>query len=431
MASNQFNLLTKKRFMPLFLTQFLGICNDHMLRDTVFAFGIYTLGTQYSFSNKTISILVSMVCLAPFLIFSGHAGFVGDKYEKSFILRSLKVLELLTVVLAGIAFYLNSIWLLLLVLGAMALKATYFFPVKHSIMPELLHPDELIGGNAFVATGSFLSVFLGLTLGFTLIRSLDNMTMVTCVMLIIAVLGLLISYKINRGESFAPDLTIGANLLYLNFKVISLSYTNKIVFLCIICIAWFWGVNFIYLLEFPYYCSHVLHSDQHIMLTILILLVVVIGVGALLCNLILHSKIRLTFVPLSLMLMFVFSIDIYYSSLSFMQHNNDIIYTFSDLVYAEGGLRIIFDIMLFGFGGGVFVVPLYATLQNKSDPIQRARNVACSGLMNAFSIFLVILIAVSLAHFGVSVLKTIWLVPISALVLLLYFSVTVRSALHD
>ena len=60
---------------------------------------------------------------------------------------------------AAIAFYLESIELLIAILFLMGTQSSLFGPVKYSLLPQALKSEELVGGNAMVEFGTFLAIF--------------------------------------------------------------------------------------------------------------------------------------------------------------------------------------------------------------------------------------------------------------------------------
>ena len=104
-----------------------------------------------------------LFCL--FSFFSATAGQIADKYEKSVLIRWVKVLEIAIMAVAAVAFYMNSVWFLVFLLFLMGTQSAFFGPVKYSIIPDHLQTDEIVGGNAMVEMGTFVAILLGLVAG--------------------------------------------------------------------------------------------------------------------------------------------------------------------------------------------------------------------------------------------------------------------------
>src|SRR3954470_20251246 len=98
-----FNLLGKKRFGPFFGVQFLGALNDNLFKNTMvilFAFRAVTEAESGLLTN-----LAAGLFILPFFLFSGVAGQIADKLDKSRIMRFIKAAEIGIMVIASIGFF--------------------------------------------------------------------------------------------------------------------------------------------------------------------------------------------------------------------------------------------------------------------------------------------------------------------------------------
>ena len=157
-------LLSTRRFRPFFLTQLLGAFNDNLYKNglTIFiAFQAANISQQQS--NTLVNVAAGLFIL-PFFLFSPIAGQLADKYEKSMLIRRVKLLEIGIMLLGLGAFVLQSPVLLVGILFLMGTQSALFGPVKYSLLPQALRPEELVGGNAMVEVGTFLAILLGLIL---------------------------------------------------------------------------------------------------------------------------------------------------------------------------------------------------------------------------------------------------------------------------
>ena len=163
--SNQFSLLGQRRFAPFFLTQFLGALNDNVFRNGLIILvtfqGILVLGMDKS----QLANVASLLFILPFFLFSATAGQFADKYEKSMLIRRIKLFEIALMILAATALLTRSYPLLLVILFLMGCQSTLFGPVKYAYLPQQLETSELVGGNALIEAGTYVAIILGLILG--------------------------------------------------------------------------------------------------------------------------------------------------------------------------------------------------------------------------------------------------------------------------
>lgn len=101
----------------------------------------------------------------PFFLFSALAGQLADKFEKSVLIRRIKLAEILIMAVAALGFWLDSITLLLAVICVLGVQATLFGPVKYALLPQHLRAAELVGGNAWIDAGTFVAILLGTVAG--------------------------------------------------------------------------------------------------------------------------------------------------------------------------------------------------------------------------------------------------------------------------
>ena len=147
--ASQFRLLGTRRFLPFFLTQFLGAFNDNLFRNAVVV--SITFGATVAGRDAGILSNVSQgLFILPFFLFSALSGQLADKYEKSRLIRQTRFAEVLLMCAGAVALYYGKIPALLAVIFLLGVLATIFGPLKYSLMPQHLRQSELVGGNADV-----------------------------------------------------------------------------------------------------------------------------------------------------------------------------------------------------------------------------------------------------------------------------------------
>ena len=165
MSNNQFDLLGKRRFLPLFITQALGAFNDNVFKNGILFLVTFVLADQSGLNAPLLVAMAGGIFIFPFFLFSASAGQLAEKYDKVAQIRLLKLTELGLMIAAGIGFMLQSVWYLMAILFLMGTQSAFFGPIKYSILPEQLKSKELLGGNALVQAGTFLAILLGTIAG--------------------------------------------------------------------------------------------------------------------------------------------------------------------------------------------------------------------------------------------------------------------------
>ena len=384
MAESQFHLLKTRRFLPLFLTQFLGAFNDNLFKNALVILITYVAAEKAGYNPQILVTLAAGIFILPFFLFSATAGQLADRYDKARLIRIIKAIEIVLMAGASIAFFLENVWLLMTLLFLMGAQSSFFGPLKYGILPDHLRQDELIGGNGIIEAGTFVSILTGTILGGLLILADGGLAWVSTFVISVALIGWLASLKIPPTEAADPNLKVEKNFFRQTLLMMKESRQNEDIFLSIMGISWFWLIGATFLSQFPNYAKATLGGDEQVVTLFLTLFSIGIGVGSLFCNKLLKGQINATYVPLGALGMTVFMVDLFFASQADFPKPVDgqFIGAIQFLVY-PGAWRILFDLSMISACGGVYIVPLYAILQSRSEVTHRSRTIAANNIMNA------------------------------------------------
>jgi MFS family permease len=233
--------------------------------------------------------------------------------EKSLLIRRIKMMEMAIMACAGVAFWTGSLTALLGLLFLMGTQSAFFGPVKYSIMPDQLKPTEIVGGNALVEMGTFISILLGTLCGGVLIQ-LENGPAITGLVLVgIALAGWLASRMIPVTTAHAPHLIVRWNLFSETLRTIGYARRERSVFLSILGISWFWLLGAAYLTQLPNFTKTVLAGGESVVTLLLTLFSIGVGAGSLLCERLSDKKVELGLVPLGSIGLSLFGIDLFWA----------------------------------------------------------------------------------------------------------------------
>lgn len=322
------------------------------------------------------------IFILPFFLFSATAGQIADKFEKSASIQRIKFVEILIMATACFGFYLSNTWFLILVLFLMGTQSSFFGPLKYGILPNHLKERELIGGNALIETGTFLAILIGTIIGGLLIVIENGTAIISTILFLIALVGWAVSRSIPTAAAADPNLKINYNILQEIGRMMGRARQTRTVFLSIIGISWFWLVGATFLSQFPNYSKTLLGGNASVVTLFMFTFSLGIGIGSYGCTKLLKGVISAKYVPLSAFALTVFIIDLYFASVDLSAPGGALI-TASDFLNTPTNLRILFDLAAISICGGLYTVPLYAILQNDSDPKKRSRIIAANNLMNA------------------------------------------------
>lgn len=419
MSHNTAHLIKTRRFLPLFVTQFFGAFNDNLFRTALVTMVTYKMADIAEGEKSFLVTMALGLFILPFFLFSAAAGQIADKVNKARLIQIVKFFEILIMGLAVVGFGLHNPYFLMGVLFLMGTHSAFFGPVKYSILPDQLHEDELIGGNGLIEAGTFLAILLGTMLGGLLMEG-DNagLTTISPALLIIATLGFAASLFIKKTKSADTDIRIEINIIKSTMSAIYSARQNRKVFLSILGISWFWLLGGVFLSQMPGFTKDVLHADQGVLTLLLTMFSLGIGLGSILCNKLLNGEINSKYVPVSALLMTIFIWDI--ASVSSNIPASEQLLSFNEFFSNFTSWRIAADLMLFSLCGGIYIVPLYAFIQAKSEVANRSRIIAANNIINSLFMVISSVVAMGLLSSGTTIPGLFKIIAIANLCVAIY-----------
>ncbi len=423
----QFSLLKTRRFLPLFIVQFLGAFNDNLFKSMLSVRIAYGLWVVDDISAPVAASLAAALFILPFVIFAPLAGTLADKYDKAHIIRHVKLAEIIIALLAYTGFYLGNIPLMLLVLFALGAQSAFFAPSKFAILPQHLSAEELISGNALLNTGTYIAILTGTILGSLLALNTTGVTSGLAVLLILSLIGYGASRRITPAQGAAPDIPIRLNILHEGWKILSYAtQQGKAVFITILGSAWFYFLGALMLAQFPNFTKQTLSADQVVLAFFMLLFSVGVSLGGLLNNRILNSKVSIRYVPFAALGMAIFTGDLFWTAHKY-QADHTLLQNFQSSFVTPTGLHLAFDICALAIAGGLYIVPLKAYVQAHTAIQTRARVLAAASLIDATAILASAVLAMVLLGMGWAVIDLFALLAIMGLGVAGYLHLKLKS----
>ena len=402
----QFNLLKEQRFRPFFLVQLLSAFNDNVFKTTLITLlvfgGLGTSKIDYTFMASALPALF----ILPFLLFSATAGQLADKFEKSMLMRRIKLFEIAIMLFAALGFYLYDLTLLTTALFFMGVHSSLFGPVKYAYLPQHLSHEELIGGNALVESATFLAILLGPILGVAIALQTQPALLVSAVTIGIALAGYWASLSLPNSPAGANELCIDWQPIRATWQNLLWAKQNKKIGLALMAISWFWFYGATLLAQFPAFVKDSLNGNQSVFILLLSLFSCGIGLGSLLCEKLSRRKIELGLVLWGAVGLGLFGIDLYFASYGLINQvaaPNAYPLNYLQCLLDPARARVLLDIALLGVYGGFYIVPLYAYVQSKVMQSHQARVMASNNILNALFMVASGVLSIALFKLGLTI----------------------------
>ena len=419
MATGQFALLMQRRFAPFFCAQFLGAFNDNLFKTALVTVITFDAASWTSMNIGLLNNLIAGLFILPFMLGSATAGELADKFDKARLMRIVKIMEIVIMVVAAAGWYLHMLWLLILAVMGMGLHSTVFGPVKHSYLPQHLESVELIGGNGMVQMGTFVGILTGQLIGAGLVSwGAVGLHIIIWATVIVATFGLVATLIVPATPAPEPDLHISRNPFPGIVHNLKFAAGRRDVFIAMLANSWFWFFGAIVLAQFPVFARDVLHGVPEIFAVLLTAFSLGIGIGSLLCERLSAGRLQLGLVPLGALGLTVFGLDLYVASTGPMPS----MLIATDLLFGEQ-FRILFDCLMLGWSGGLFVVPLFTLIQMRADRSHLSRIIGGMNILNALFMVVAALVAMALLQAGLSVPEIFGVTAVANLALLILLCV--------
>ncbi|WP_395120641.1 MFS transporter [Rhodanobacter sp. FW102-FHT14D06] len=394
---SQFGLLGKRRFAPFFWTQALGAFNDNAFRNAL----VMLVAFQMGLDDRTVGIYTNLapaLFIIPFFLFSATAGQLAEKYEKSRIIRYVKLFEIAAMTLAAYGFYTHHTSLLLVVLFMMGMHSTMFGPIKYAILPQALKNEELVGGNGLVEMGTQMAMLVGMIAGNSLMLVAGVGPMLASgATIVVAVAGYLASRRIPAAPATAPDLKFNWNPFSETARVLGITRADRAVFNAVLGISWFWFFGTVLIAQLPIYTRETLGGDGSVNTLVLTLFSIGTGGGALLCEKLSGKRVEIGLVPLGAFGLTVFGIDLYLARHGLAATRG---LDWLAFLHGAGSWRTVLDLTAIGVFAGFYVVPLFAFVQSRTPRERLSRVIAGNNIINALLIVLAAVFGLVLGRLG-------------------------------
>lgn len=408
---NALGLLKRRRFLPLFATQFLGAFNDNLFKQAMILFATYRIFHDPR-AEASFSALAFGISTLPFILLSALAGQLADTVDKARIIRIVKTAEIAIMLLGAGGLLLaerghahSGIVLMLVAIFLLGVHSTFFGPIKYAILPQHLHEDDVLGGTGLVEAGTYLSILLG-----TVLAGYIPIEATAILVLAVAGLGWLTGRRVPPAPRMGPMLRVNLNPFTSSWRLIDATLHIPRLFLAICSISFFWTIGAVLIIIFPPLVKNVLTTTQEVASLFTATLSIGIAIGSVIINTMLKGHISAKYAPASIVAMGVCVIIFSFVVRLWVPAPPGHLYGWTEFVAQPRAIPVLAALTAIAVFGGMFVVPLYAFLTTTVGKDQTARTVAANNVVNSASMVVGAGAVLGISRLGVSSADMLFLV---------------------
>ncbi|WP_420382311.1 MFS transporter [Novosphingobium sp.] len=406
------NLISQRRFLPLFVTQLLGAFNDNLYKNAMLLFVVYGLYNSEAQETR-FSAIASGLFIMPFLLLSALAGQLADMRDKARLIRIIKTCEVAIMVVGAAGLILAShhvsvetlaIPLMLAALFAMGVHSAFFGPIKYAILPQHLRPNEVLAGTGLVEAGTYIAILAG-----TILAGFISVQWAAMAVVAVAIIGRIAAQSVPCAPPVHACQRIDLHVIRSSVNLVRMTMRHPRVFLAIAAISVFWGVGAVLFIQFPPLAKNVLGASKSVASLFLVVFSIGVALGSVSINHLLRGKASARFAPISIvaMALFIVAFDIVCRMWPARDHSHML--DAWSFVMQPMAIPLLGTLLGIAVTGGMFVVPLYAFLTTIVDKAETSRTIAANNIVNSAAMVISSVFAVSLTAIGVAIVHQLLL----------------------
>jgi MFS family permease len=264
------SLYADKSFWGMTVTQFLGAFNDNLFKQLVLFLSIVTISTSAIKIDAPLAEVpavgveatdnqaqnspqakasdrqgtADIIFALPFLLVTGYAGYLADRYSKRTIIISCKIAEIFIMAAGAAAFSLyvpGQLGFLYIVLFMMGVHSGFFGPAKYGILPEMLRPKDLSRANGLILMTTFVAIILGgVVAGVLKEHFATRLWLASVVCMSLAVLGTISAFWVRPARPANPGMKFEWSALTVPSDMIAVLKTNRPLLMALFVSSVFW-----------------------------------------------------------------------------------------------------------------------------------------------------------------------------------------------
>ncbi len=370
-------LMSTRRFAPLFWTQFFSAFNDNFVRNMLAMLILFRVGESHAAPLVTLAIGLFIL---PSIVLSGVGGELADAHDKALIARRLKFAEIFVQMIAAAGFWFASLPLLFAALFGLGIIAALFGPIKYGILPDHLETRELPAGNALVEAATFVAILLGIVIGGFAAEEGRSPISVVLQLMAVALACWLASRFIPATRAAAPELRVDPNILASTGRLLTQLRADDRLWVGGLGLSVFWMIGAVALPLVAVLVKTRIGGGIAVETAVNALFAIGIAVGSVAAAMMAHGRILLAPVPFAALGMAAFLIDLGLATRG-LKASGEL--SLAAFFASPQGVRVAIDVTGLAAMGGLYVVPLFSAVQAWAGEDRRARVIAGVNVLNA------------------------------------------------
>jgi acyl-[acyl-carrier-protein]-phospholipid O-acyltransferase/long-chain-fatty-acid--[acyl-carrier-protein] ligase len=359
----------KPGFRALFVTQFQGAFSDNLFKYILIFFLLEHTYTEpsgmseWQHSNFVASWATILFSL-PFIFFPGIFGTIADRFSKQKIAVAAKILEAGIMGLGGVALYMGDVKGLWAMLFLMATQSALFSPAKYGLLPETLPEERLSWGNGILQMGTMVAIIAGVAVAgpaYEILSVRELLPWVSGGLVALAFVGLISALRISKPPAANEHGRLTINPFKGMATHFRLFYQDKWLGMAIMGYTYFWFAGALLLANLVSFGNATLKLSEIEISMMSVALSMGIGVGAVGAGYLSRGKVEAGLLPLGSLGMALCCGLLAWDGFEFTSI-----------------LALLFGL---GFFGGVFDVPLAATIQLRSPDSMKGGILATTNML--------------------------------------------------
>jgi acyl-[acyl-carrier-protein]-phospholipid O-acyltransferase/long-chain-fatty-acid--[acyl-carrier-protein] ligase len=376
----QRNLMTSRKFAPLFWTQFLTAFNDNFLKQTL----VFVILVKMAAEGASLVTLAGGIFIVPFLLLSAIAGELADKYDKANMAELLKRCEIAVAAVSVVGIAFASIWILMLALFGFGVISSLFGPIKYGILPDHLERKDLPKANAWIEGGTFIAILTGTIVAALAFTKGDKVWIFGSMMMGLSVLCWFCARMIPPTGSKAPDLVIDKNVFRSSVTLVNELRSDKRIWRSALMNCWFWFVGAFVMSMLPIMVKEILGGSEIVVPAYLAIFAISIAIGSAIAGWMSAGRVVLLPAPIGTCIVALFGLDLAWNLWGL--HSMAQADTIAAFFAGKNTIRVAIDLSGMAVGGAFLAVPTFAAMQTWAHEDRRARVIGAANVLSALFI---------------------------------------------